>query len=191
MSRTLAATDAGALLTLPQPRRPQRCNLKGSIVTVVLRHNHALELGLVEYRNSVTLTELEALADFQAAHPESMRSDSLNYVLPGTDFRSVELASLDALHARYSALFRPLNLQIYRRGAWICASDAARVHVQHWLGGRDMRKAMSSEVRLFETFAEAGDWLILTPSESAALERGEGFAEVVRFEMPVAAAFAR
>jgi len=148
-------------------------------------------MGLIEYRGSITLAELDALAEFQAAHPDSMRSDSLNYVLPSADFRTVEFAALDALHARYRVLFQPLNLQIYRRGAWICRSDAARAHVEFWLHGRDLRKAMSSEVRLFDTFAQAGDWLILTPAESTMLESGEGFAEVMRFHTPPAPAMTR
>jgi hypothetical protein len=40
---------------------------------------------------------------------------------------------------------------------------------------------MSSDVRLFETFADAGDWLVLNADETDTLRSGAGFAEIVSY----------
>ena len=50
--------------------------------------------------------------------------------------------------------------------------------------GRDTRESMSSTLRQFGDYAEAGDWLVLNEAETAILERGDGFAELARFDMP-------
>jgi hypothetical protein len=55
-------------------------------------------------------------------------------------------------------------------------------HVDYWLGAADMREAMSSAVRKFDTYAEAGDWLLLSPAELAMAQRGEGFVELAVFD---------
>jgi hypothetical protein len=146
----------------------------------VLRHNQALDLNLVEYLGPVSLAELTALAEFQAGNVIHLRRDCMNRVHAGAHFAEVDFTALDALFAHYRTLFAPLSLQIVRRSAWLCESDAARLHVRHWLGG-DPRAGMASAVRQFETFAEAGEWLLLTRAETASVERGEDFAEIVRF----------
>ncbi|MBX3510014.1 MAG: hypothetical protein KF700_02365 [Hyphomonadaceae bacterium] len=147
---------------------------------VVLRHHHKLELNRVEYEGAITVAELRALADFQAASPTWLTYDSLNLVLPGANFDSIELAKLDALYDHYKKLFAPLNFVILRRSAWICQSPAAVAHVDHWLGGRDTKAGMSSDVRWFDTFAEAGEWLVLNPAAAASLQSGEGFVDIFR-----------
>lgn len=160
-------------------------------MTILLQYNPALELNLVAYQDAISLAELKALARFSAAHPDVLKSDALNIVRPGADFSAVSLPALDDLFASYRVLFEPLKLEIYRRAAWICHCDAARPYVEHWLAGRDMRKGMSSEVRQFETYEEAADWLVLGAQEAHLLERGEGFAEVARFHIPPGAAMSR
>lgn len=154
-------------------------------MTVVLRRNETLELNMVEYRGSVTLAELAALAGWHEDKCDQLRSDTLNIVLPGTDFHAVDLAALDALFAHYRDLYGGLVFQILRRSAWICQSDAAQSHVSHWLTGRNTRDGMSSDVRQFTTFAEAGDWLVLSEAATATLESGAGFVERARFHAPI------
>lgn len=160
-------------------------------MTVVLRHSEQIELNLVEYTGSVSLAELVALADFQAAQPAMLSYDSISVVRPGADFRSVELSNLDEVFARYRELFRPLNLVILRRSAWICQSPAAEPHVRHWLGDRDTRGGLSSDVRRFESFTGAADWLLLDAEELAALDSGAGFVDLARYHIPPAPALAR
>lgn len=160
-------------------------------MTVVLRHNEQLELNRVEYHGAVSLGELIALAEFQAANPTWLTYDALSLVLPSADFSGIDKAALDTLFAKYKQLFEPLHFLILRRSAWICQSDLAQAHVQHWLSGRDTREDVSSDVRKFDTFAEAGDWLILSPCETVALESGEGFTEIVSCTSPAARPLAR
>lgn len=153
-------------------------------MTVVLRHNDKLELNVAEYAGAVTLEQLSALADYGAAHPNFLRKDMLNVVRADADFSQVDHAGLDALFMRYRTLFAPLNFQIYRRSAWLCMAQSADALVDYWLTGHDIRAGMSSTVRKFDTWAEAGDWLLLSASELALAERGEGFTELAVFEEP-------
>jgi hypothetical protein len=153
---------------------------------VVLRHNEALDLNLADYLGQVTLAEFSALADFLAANPQHLGRDCLSRVQAGAHFTGVDFGALDALFAHYRALFAPLDLQIVRRSAWLCEGGAGRRHVRHWLAA-DPRAGMSSAARQFDTFAEAGEWLLLTETEIAAAERGEGFAEIVKFDIPARA----
>lgn len=153
-------------------------------VPVVLQHNPELELNVVEYHGAVTLAELKAQAAFMAQNPEYLRFDTLSLVLEGADFDSVDLRALDAIFARYATMYAPLSFQIMRRSAWLCLSPQARPHVDHWLKGRETRESMSSAVRQFGTFPEAGDWLVLSAEDTATLERRDGFNTVTRFDIP-------
>lgn len=160
-------------------------------MSIFLRHNEALELNRIEYSNSVTLAELTKLAEFQAANPSWLTFDSLAIVTPEADFLSVDKPALDKLYATYAELFSPLHFLILRRSAWICLSAAAEEHVRYWLGDRDTRETVSSDVRRFDTFADAGDWLVLNQNATAALETGAGFEEIFRSHIPPARAPAR
>jgi hypothetical protein len=153
-------------------------------VTVIFRRNDTLELNVVEYRGSVTLAELKALAEAQARNPGPLKSDTLSWVLPGADFNSIDLAALDELFAFYRSLYSPMHFQIFRRSAWLCQSLAALPHVQHWADGRNTRQDLSSDVRLVNTMAEAGEWLILSEAETAMMESGQDFTEQARFTLP-------
>ncbi len=153
-------------------------------MTLVLRHNEDLELNFAEYQGSVTLAEMVALADFQGAHPAMLAYDAISVIRPGADFKTVDLTNLDTVFARYRELFRPLNLVIMRRSAWVCESPAAEAHLRHWLGEHDIRRAMSSDARRFASVGEAAEWLLLDARELAALTSGEGFAELARFDLP-------
>lgn len=151
---------------------------------VVLRHNEQLELNIAEYRGSISFAELKAVADFLASNPSFLKSDCLNLVVAGAYFDNVDLDALDQLFGRYKTLYKPINFQIMRRSAWLCLSPAAQAHVDHWSGKRDAREAMSTTLRQFATFEEAGDWLVLSEAETIALQTNAGFDDLARFEQP-------
>lgn len=153
-------------------------------MTIVLRHSEELDLNRVDYAGAVTLDELAALAAYGARHPLFLRADSLNLVLPGAAFSDVETADLDALFVRYAGLYAPLDFQIYRRAAWVCQNPAAAAHVAYWVAKPALKETLSSAVRCFESFADAADWLLLSPSQRAPLESGETFTEITCFENP-------
>ena len=159
-------------------------------MTIILRHHAELELTRADYAGSVTLEELLALAAFNAAEPQWLKHDCLSLVLPGADFLSVNFAELDAIFERYRAIYGPMRFHIMRRSAWLCLSPAARAHVDYWAVDRETKQEFSSQLRLFETFKEAGDWLMLQPSELDQLKSGDGFDVVYRSEITRRAASA-
>lgn len=154
---------------------------------IVLSHNQELDLNLFTYSGQVTFAELKSLAAFQEQNPQHLRRDGLSVLSADCHFDAVDLKALDALFSRYLSLYAPIDFQILRRSAWICISDRAREHLHYWLGGRDT-KAMSVAVGNFDTLAEAADWLLLSASDIEALETGEGFDEIARFDWPLRAA---
>lgn len=157
---------------------------------VVLSHNETLELNLAEYSGAISLDELKALAQFMAKNPDDLRRDTLTILLPSAHLRDVDLNALDALFSRYRTMYAPLDFQIVRRSAWICQSEAALGHARRWVddGRETAREEMSSLVRLFDDYATAGEWLLLSTDEIAAVERREGFVELARLDLPTRAA---
>lgn len=157
-------------------------------MTLVVWHNERLELNRVDYIGAVSMAELSQLAAFNAANPTWVTYDCLSVVQPGADFLSINFAELDALSGKYRAIYEPLNFLILRRAAWLCLSAAAMTHVRHWIGDpREKREAMSSDLRLFESYEGAAEWLLLRPGEIEKVQAGEGFTEIFRAEAPVAA----
>jgi hypothetical protein len=151
-------------------------------VPVVLRHNELLELNIAEYRGAITVAELQGVADFLSVNSSFLKYDCLSVVFPGAAFDAVAFDDLDRIFGRYRALYAPINFQIIRRSAWICFSPAAQQHVDLWSGKRDAREAMSTTLRQFATFEEAGDWLVLSEAETLALQTGAGFDDLARFD---------
>jgi hypothetical protein len=155
-------------------------------VPVVLRHNELLELNTAEYSGAITLAELQATADWLAANPTFLKYDCLSVVMPESRFIDVAFDALDRIFGRYKSLYAPINFQIIRRSAWLCFSPAAQAHIDHWTGKRDAREAMSTTLRQFASFEDAGDWLVLSEAETLALQTGTGFDDLVRFDHPAA-----
>ncbi|MBI3438813.1 MAG: hypothetical protein HY054_09250 [Proteobacteria bacterium] len=153
-------------------------------MTVALRHNAALELNRVEFSGSVTAAELAALADFQSDHPRWLPYDCLNIILPHADFDSIAFDSLNGIFVKYRSLFEPMQFVILRRSAWICQSLAAEAHLHHWMANRNTRDGMSTDVRRFNSIAEACDWLILSAPHAADAESGAGFDDIIRYTLP-------
>jgi hypothetical protein len=148
-------------------------------VPVVVRFNETIDLNRVEYSGAVTRAELDALSGYAAANPVHMRRDTLAVILPSAHF-DVSHDYLDALFERYRELYAVLHFEMLRRAAWICHSSLADAKIRYWLGG-DTRSAMFTAVRLFETYAGAGEWLVLNSEETLTAERGEGFVELFSF----------
>lgn len=150
-------------------------------MSIAFLRNETLGVNLALYSGGVSIEEMKALAEFMAANPHHLRRDSLSLVEGDADFSSVSLGDLDALFARYKAIFASLPMQLFRRSAWICRSQQARAHVDYWVSGRDTRNAVTSDVRQFETIEHAGQWLALSPLEIAILESRSGFDELPWF----------
>jgi hypothetical protein len=150
-------------------------------VSIAIRHSDELGLCLAEYEGVVTIAQLRGVADFMATALQLLKRDCLAVVEADADFSSIKLADLDDLFAHYRRLFAPMSVQVFRRSAWICRSSEALAHIKYWVGDRDTRTSVASDIRLFETEAEAGRWLTLSPSEIVKLARREGFRTLATF----------
>jgi hypothetical protein len=153
-------------------------------LTVVFRHSGELEINRVDYVGAVTMAELNALADYQSNDSDWLTYDSVSVVAPGTAFVGISQSGLNALFAKYKAIYERLNFVVLRRSCWMCDSPAAQDLVTYWLTGNDPLNDLSSDARQFWSFEAAGEWLMLKPGESPKLENGESFREIARFAFP-------
>lgn len=158
----------------------------GLRMPIVIRHHADLEANRVEFSGAVSLPELRATAGFFAAEPDWLAFDCLNLICPQAHFDAVERAEVDRLFSIYRAGFERAQRPIVRRSAWLCLSPRAHAMVAYWVAGRAVQEAAPIDIKLVESFDAAALWLVLTGPERAALESGEGFAEVARFDLPAA-----
>lgn len=157
-------------------------------MAISFRHNAALELNRIDYSGVISAEELFAHAAFRAAHAEWLTFDHINVILQGADVSGLTHEALDQLFVQHQALFVTQSLPIRRRSAWICQSPDARDMLNYWLGDRLSKPRAMTDVRLFESFEDAADWLLLRGREKALAISGEGFDEIARFDAPPLAA---
>ncbi len=148
------------------------------------RHNEELELNRIDYSGALSVEEMFEHAKFRAAHLQWLNFDHINVALPGADSSRLTPASLDDLFAKHQALFLTQKLLIRRRSAWVCLSPGARATLDYWLGDRIAKPRAFTDVRLFESFEAAADWLLLRGREKALAVNGEGFTEIASFHAP-------
>jgi hypothetical protein len=161
---------------------------ESSLVAISFRHHDGLALNLALYSGDVHFEELKAQADFLANNPRLLRLDCVSIIEQDADFSPVSLEAIDQLFSHYRILFAPLSMQLFRRSAWLCRNERARPYMNYWLGDRDTRSAVASDVRSFEDEVDAGAWLALTEAEIDRLRRRDGFRELAAFPAPAARA---
>ncbi|HEX8901282.1 hypothetical protein [Vitreimonas sp.] len=149
---------------------------------IILRHNDELEVSRVEYFGAVRAEDMHNHAAFNADNPVWLGFDCISVIHADLDVASFSLADLDGVFKAHRDLFEPLNLLFMRRSGWVCESAAGQRLLDHWLGRRNAHGSPWAEVRQFDTFAGASDWLMLNPDDSSALASGEGFREIARFK---------
>lgn len=149
---------------------------------IVLRHNETLELSRVEYSGAMRAEEMFNHAAYNAANPIWLGFDCISVIHPDVDVTAISLANLDGVFSAHRQLFEPLNLMFMRRSAWVCESALGQRFLSHWLAKRNIDKSPWADVRQFDTFEAAGEWMLLTPENIAVVKSGEGFREVARFE---------
>lgn len=154
---------------------------------IVLRHNEKLELSRVEYTGAIRAQDLHDHAAFNAAYPIWLGFDCVSVVHADIDVTGISLANLDGVFNAHRELFEPLGLMFMRRSAWVCESPAGQRLLSHWLTKRNADKSPWADVRQFDTFDAAGEWMLLSAENIATLKSGEGFKDVARFEPPALA----
>jgi hypothetical protein len=150
-------------------------------VPIVLRHNAALELSRVDYTGVMRAQDLHDHAAFNAAHPVWLGFDCISVVHADVDVAGISLANLDGVFSAHRELFEPLNLMFMRRSGWVCESAAGQRFLSHWLTRRNVDKSPWAEVRQFDSFEAAGEWMLLGAENIAILKSSEGFKEIARF----------
>ena len=153
---------------------------------ILLRHNEALELSRVEYSGVVRAEDLHEHARYPAEHPILLGFDCVSVIHADIDLSLLSLAKLDGVFTAHRQLFEPLHLMFMRRSAWVCESPAGQKFLSHWLTKRSTDKSPWAEVRQFDSFEAAGDWMLLTAENAAILKSGDGFKEIARFEAGLA-----
>jgi hypothetical protein len=148
-----------------------------------LQHSPSLELNRIVYAGAISTAEMVALAEYQLGHPNWLAYDVFNLIAPDADFSAVRANDLDAIVAKYKALFEPRDLVIFRRSAWLSHSPASQQQLEHWIARRNTRGAQTLQARQFEEFAPAAAWLGLGPDRAHLLESGAEFGEVARYEL--------
>lgn len=148
---------------------------------IVLRHNEKLELSRVEYNGVMSARDLHDHAAFNAAHPVWLGFDCISVIHADVDVSAITLNNLDGVFNAHRALFEPLNLMFMRRSGWVCESPAGQRFLSHWLAKRNVDKSPWADVRQFDSFEAAGEWMLLGATNTAILKSGEGFKEIARF----------
>lgn len=149
---------------------------------IALRHNEALELSRIEYSGAMRAEEMFNHAAFNAANPIWLGFDCVSVIHPDVDVSAISLPNLDVVFSTNRKLFEPLNLMFMRRSAWVCESPQGQRFLSHWLSKRNAEKSPWTDVRQFDTFEAAGEWMLLTPANIAIVKSGEDFKEIARFE---------
>lgn len=158
---------------------------------IVLRHNPALELSRVEYTGAINAKDLHDHAAFNAANPIWLGFDCISVIHADVDVSAISLTNLDGVFVAHRALFEPLGLMFMRRSGWVCESPAGQRFLSHWMAKRNADKSPWADVRQFDSFEAASQWLLLNGAGAAALQSGDGFAEIARFDSAASQALAR
>ncbi len=148
---------------------------------IVLRHNAALELSRVEYTGAIRAQDLHDHAAFNAANPVWLGFDCISVIHADVDVSTITTASLDGVFTTHRQLFEPLNLMFMRRSGWVCDSPVGQRFLSHWLAKRNADKSPWADVRQFDTFEAAAEWMLLSVEDAAILKSGENFKEVAHF----------
>lgn len=148
---------------------------------IVLRHNAGLELSRVEYTGAIRAQDLHDHAAFNAANPIWLGFDCISVIHQDVEVSAISLADLDAVFKAHRELFEPLNLMFMRRSAWVCESAPAQRFLSHWMTKRNAERNRWADVRQFNTFEAAGEWMLLSAENTATLKSGEGFTEIAHF----------
>lgn len=151
---------------------------------IILRHNERLELSRVEYHGVMSAELLHAHAQFNADNPHWLGFDCISVIHPDVDVTAISLTNLDGVFTAHRQLFEPLNLMFMRRSGWVCESPAGQRFLSHWLTKRNADKSPWADVRQFNSFETASEWLLLSPEGAAMLKSGDGFTEMARFDRP-------
>ena len=150
-------------------------------MAIILRHNPKLELSRVEYTGAIRGKDMHDHAAYNAANPIWLSFDCISVIHDDVDVSVISLPDLDGVFSAHRELFEPLNLMFMRRSAWVCESPAGQRFLSHWLTKRNADKSPWADVRQFNSFEAAAEWMLLSAENAAILKNGDDFKEIARF----------
>ena len=148
---------------------------------IVLRHNAKLELSRIEYTGVMRAKDMHDHASFNAANPVWLGFDCVSVIHDDVEVSGISLPDIDGVFSAHRELFEPLNLMFMRRSAWVCASPDGQRFLSHWMTKRNADKRPWADVRQFDSFEAAAEWMLLSAENAALLKNGDDFKEVARF----------
>jgi hypothetical protein len=150
-------------------------------VPIILRHNSKLELSRVEYSGAMRSRDIHDHAAYNAANPIWLGFDCISVIHADVEVSDLSISDVDCVFDVHRELFEPLKLMFMRRSAWVCESAAGQHLLSHWITKRNADQSPWTEVRQFDSFEAAGEWMLLSAENAAILKSGEGFKEIARF----------
>jgi hypothetical protein len=125
-------------------------------------------------------------AAFNAANPVWLGFDCISVIHAEVDVSGISLGDLDGVFTTHRQLFEPLNLMFMRRSGWVCESPLGQRFLSHWMEKRNADKSPWADVRQFDNFDAASEWLLLNAEDAAKLKSGQGFREIASFGVTAA-----
>lgn len=149
---------------------------------IVMRHNEALELTRVDFYGKLLPEHVHGYGAYGMAHPHLVGFDTITFVNADVDISAINSAHVEAFFSAYGAMLRASDKMVRRRTGWVCDHATGQAALSHWLAKRNAGAEPDAHVRQFATCEAVCEWLLLSPSASAALTSGEGFTELARFD---------
>ncbi|MCX7357663.1 MAG: hypothetical protein NT015_05920 [Alphaproteobacteria bacterium] len=149
---------------------------------IVMRHNESLELTRVDFFGKLLPEHVRGYGAYGMANPHWAEFDTMTFVAADTDVSGISPADIDGFFTTFGHVLRASNKMVRRRTGWVCDNDLHQAVLAHWLTKRNANVEPDAHVRLFVTGEAASEWLLLNPSAAAALQSGDGFTELARFD---------
>ena len=149
---------------------------------IVMRHNEALELTRVDFFGQLLPEHVRAYGAYGIANPHWAEFDTMTFVADDTDVSAITPGDIDSFFNAFGHMLRASDKMVRRRTGWVCDNAVCKAALAFWLAKRNANVEPDAHVRLFQTGAAASEWLLLSPSAAAALQSGEGFTDLARFD---------
>lgn len=149
---------------------------------IVMRHNEALELTRVDFYGKLLPEHVRGYGAYGMANPQWIEFDTMTFVADDTDVSAITSADIDDFFNAFGRMLRASDKMVRRRTGWVCDNATCKAALAFWLAKRNTGVEPDNQVRLFATGEQAGQWLLLNAEAAAALQSGDGFTELARFE---------
>lgn len=149
---------------------------------ILMRHNESLELTRVDFFGQLLPEHVHGYGAYGLANPHLVGFDTITFVGADIDVASITSTHLDAFFNAYGGMLRASDKMVRRRTGWVCDEPRCQAALSQWLAKRNAGAEPDAQVRQFATSEAVSEWLLLSPAAATALNTGEGFVELARFD---------